>query len=92
LRDVYDECVVQYSPTLLADGEGERRFGGWEFRRRGQAVTSSRYPTCAGAALVDDPDVLLLVIGTDLDLMGPAPAGLFLEHLVEVRPLVERSP
>src|SRR5688572_10777845 len=38
--------------------------------------------------VVDDPDVLLLVVGADLDLMRAAAAWLLGKHLVEVRPLV----
>ena len=39
--------------------------------------------------VVDDPDVLLLVVGTDLDLVRAASAGQLAEQLVEVRPLVD---
>ena len=39
--------------------------------------------------VVDDPDVLLGVVGADLDLVRPAAARQLAEHLVEVRPLVD---
>jgi hypothetical protein len=39
--------------------------------------------------VVDDPDVLLRVVGTDLDLVRSAAAGTLLEQLIEVRPLVD---
>ena len=39
--------------------------------------------------VVDDPDVLLLVVRADLDLMRSAAAGQLREHLVEMRPLVD---
>jgi hypothetical protein len=38
--------------------------------------------------VVDDPDVLLLVVRADLDLMRAAAARQLREHLVEMRPLV----
>src|SRR5688572_22013009 len=39
--------------------------------------------------VVDDPDVLLLVIRADLDLMRSAAAWQLREHLVEMRPLAD---
>ena len=39
--------------------------------------------------VVDDPDVLLLVIGADLDLVRSAAAGLLREQLLEMRPLLD---
>ena len=40
--------------------------------------------------VVDDPDVLLLVVRADLDLMRPPAAGQLAEHLVEMRPLADQ--
>jgi hypothetical protein len=37
--------------------------------------------------VIDDPDMLLLVVRADLDLMRSAAAGQLREHLVEMRPL-----
>ena len=39
--------------------------------------------------VVEDPDVLLLVVGADLDLVRPAAARQLREQLVEMRPLLD---
>ena len=40
--------------------------------------------------VVDDPDVLLGIVGTDLDLVRAATARQLAEHFVEMRPLVDQ--
>ena len=73
------------------DTVGPAEAGRYERERAGPHVGGSRFWWEFHVQLVvDDPDVLLFVVGTDLDLVRSATTGILREHLVEMRPLVDQ--